>query len=121
YRDVIEYVKLLLHNRSFGDCLIYAPVRQYNSVGERIYGDLHSSDWWWKMQDEHPEHSTIVSIIYASDKAHLTNFLGDKSIWPLYMTIGNILKDIRREHSTRTWICIRLLPTIKIDNIESCI
>ncbi|KAF8422127.1 hypothetical protein EV426DRAFT_535892, partial [Tirmania nivea] len=74
---------------------------------------------WWKIQDEYPKHSTIVPIIYASDEAHLTNFSGDKSIWPLYMTIGNILKDIRRERSTRAWICIGLLLTIKIDNVES--
>ncbi|KAF8420172.1 hypothetical protein EV426DRAFT_537901 [Tirmania nivea] len=121
YRDIIECVKLLLRNRSFGDSLIYAPVRQYNSVGERIYSDLHSLDWWWKMQNKHPEYSISVPIICASDKAHLTNFSGDKSIWPLYMTIGNILKDIRREYSTRAWICIRLLPTIKIDNVELCI
>ncbi|KAF8415155.1 hypothetical protein EV426DRAFT_541759, partial [Tirmania nivea] len=70
-------------------------------------------------QDEHPEHSTIVPIIYASNKAHLTNFLGNKSIWLLYMTIGNILKDIRRERSTRAWICIGLMPMIKIDNVQS--
>ncbi|KAF8419157.1 hypothetical protein EV426DRAFT_510350, partial [Tirmania nivea] len=80
---------------------------------------LHSSDWWWKMQDKHPKYSTIVPIICASDKAHLTNFSGDKSIWPLYMTIGNIPKDIYRERSTRAWICIGLLLTIKIDNIQS--
>ncbi|KAF8415296.1 hypothetical protein EV426DRAFT_541748, partial [Tirmania nivea] len=76
-------------------------------------------DWWWKTQDKHPEHSTIVPIICASNKAHLTNFLGDKSIWLLYMTIGNIPKDIRSEHSTRAWICIGLLLMIKIDNVES--
>ncbi|KAF8416287.1 hypothetical protein EV426DRAFT_541380, partial [Tirmania nivea] len=76
-------------------------------------------DWWWKTQNEHPEHSTIVPIICISDKAYLTNFSGNKSIWPLYMTIENILKDIRRECSIRAWICIGPLPTIKIDNVES--
>ena len=35
------------------------------------------------------------------------------------MTIGNIPKDIRRERSTRAWICIGLLPTIKIENVEA--
>ncbi|KAF8416429.1 hypothetical protein EV426DRAFT_541326, partial [Tirmania nivea] len=59
-----------------------------------------TSDWWWKTQDKHPENSIIVRIICTSDKAHLTNFSGDKLIWPLYMTIGNIPKDICRECST---------------------
>ncbi|KAF8415153.1 hypothetical protein EV426DRAFT_541758, partial [Tirmania nivea] len=70
-------------------------------------------------QDEHPEHNTIVPIIYASDKAHLTNFSGDKLIWPLYITIGNTPKDIHKERSTRPWIYIGLLLMIKINNVES--
>ncbi|KAF8415651.1 hypothetical protein EV426DRAFT_541671, partial [Tirmania nivea] len=52
-------------------------------------------------EDKHPEYSTIVPIICTSDKAHLTKFSGNKSIWPLYITIGNIPKDIHRERSTR--------------------
>jgi len=35
------------------------------------------------------------------------------------MTIGNIPKDLRRERSTRAWICIGLLPKVKMDGMES--
>jgi hypothetical protein len=119
YRDIIECVKLLLRHPPFRDSLIYSPIRQYNSFDERVYGDLHSADWWWRVQEGLPQGSTIIPIICASDKAHLTNFSGDKSIWPLYMTIGNIPKDIWRERSKRAWICIGLLPTTKIDQVES--
>ena len=36
----------------------------------------------------------ILSVILASDKTHLTNFAGDKSIHVVYMSLGNICKDI---------------------------
>jgi hypothetical protein len=40
----------------------------------------------------------------------LTNFSGDKHAWPLYISIENINKKIRREKSKRAWILAALLP-----------
>ena len=75
------------------------------------------ADWWWTTQFHHPDSTTIIPIICTSDKAQLTNFSGGKSIWSLYMTIGNIPKYIQRERSKNAWICIRLLPIISLDNV----
>jgi hypothetical protein len=38
----------------------------------------------------------MVPVICASDNTHLTNVLRDQHAWPLYLTIGNIRKHIRR-------------------------
>ena len=38
--------------------------------------------------------ATILGVILASDKTHLTNFAGDKSMHTVYMSLGNIHKDI---------------------------
>jgi len=51
-----------------------------------------------------------VPVICASDKTHLTNFSGDQHAWPLYLTIGNIRKDISRTPNTVAWILIGLIP-----------
>ena len=118
YRDVLDCIKHLLAHPPFRDELIYSPIQQFNVHGHRIYSDLHTADWWWTTQFHHPDGATIIPIICASDKAQLTNFSGDKSIWPLYMTIGNIPKHIRRERSKNAWICIGLLPTIPLDNVR---
>ncbi|KAF8436742.1 hypothetical protein BDZ91DRAFT_756744 [Kalaharituber pfeilii] len=106
YRDVFECVKLLLRHPPFTDHMHYAPIQLFNDEGERIFGDIHTADWWWSTQSTLPPQSTIVPIICASDKTHLTNFSGDKYLWPLYMTIGNIDKELRREKSSLAWICI---------------
>ena len=39
----------------------------------------------------------VAPVILASDKTHLTQFRGDKTAWPVYLTIGNIAKAKRRE------------------------
>ena len=118
YRDVLDCIKHLLAHPPFRDELIYSPIQQFNVHGHRIYSDLHTADWWWTTQFHHPDGATIIPIICASNKAQLTNFSDDKSIWPLYMTIGNIPKHIRRERSKNAWICIGLLPTIPLDNVR---
>jgi len=45
YRDVIDCIKLLLPHPPFHDHLMYSPIKRYNSLGERVHGDLHSTDW----------------------------------------------------------------------------
>jgi len=71
---------------------------------------MNTGDWWWDTQDQLPARVTIVPVICASDKTHLTNLLDDQYAWPLYLTIGNIRKDIRHIPNKRAWILVGLIP-----------
>jgi len=51
-----------------------------------------------------------VTVIWASDNTHLTEFSGHQHAWPLYFTIGNNRKDIRRTPKKRVWILVGLIP-----------
>ncbi|KAF8420154.1 hypothetical protein BGX38DRAFT_1075254, partial [Terfezia claveryi] len=57
-----------------------------------------------------PNGGTLVLILLALDETHLTNFSGDKKLWPVYMSIENIRSSIRNIHTMHTWIPIALLP-----------
>ncbi|KAI9566699.1 hypothetical protein HD554DRAFT_2205858 [Boletus coccyginus] len=46
---------------------------------------MWTADWWWNMQTWLPAGVTI------------TLFKGDKTTWPVYLTIENISKDVHRE------------------------
>ena len=57
--------------------------------------------------------STILSIILATDKTHLTNFSGDKSMHAVYMSLGNIHKDAQHKLKNHAWLLVAKTPVTK--------
>lgn len=54
YRDVLGCVRYLLRQIAYRDDLVYAPRREYDLTGQRIYAEMHTADWWWDVQVQHP-------------------------------------------------------------------
>ena len=62
--------------------------------------------------------ATIVPVILSSDKTQVTTFRS-KQAYPVYLTIGNIPKNIRRKPSRRAQVLLAYLPTTKLDHISN--
>ena len=92
----MKYIQLLWALLSFQEHLEFEPARLAAHEGHRIYSEMSTGNWWWYTQYRLPTGATIVPVKRASDKTHLANLSGDQHTWPLYPTIGNIRKDIRR-------------------------
>ena len=59
-----------------------------------------------------------MPIILSSDRTEITTFAGKQSCYPVYMTIGNIPKHLRRKPSFRAQRLLAYLPTGKIEGTD---
>ncbi|EPQ49860.1 hypothetical protein GLOTRDRAFT_51483, partial [Gloeophyllum trabeum ATCC 11539] len=123
HRDVLECIQALYGDPEFAADLIFAPERHYSDpdMTIRMYSDMHTGKWWWATQkaiEQDQPGATIVPVIISSDKTQVTLF-GNKSAYPIYMTIGNLPKEIRRKPSRGGHILLGYLPTTRLDHITN--
>ncbi|KAF9037189.1 hypothetical protein BJ165DRAFT_1353838 [Panaeolus papilionaceus] len=124
-RDVMECIQSLWRDPDFVDDLILEPERQFADpdCSVRMYHDIHTGNWWWNTQkaverDVKSDMCTILPVIISSDKTQVTDFRG-KQAYPVYLTLGNIPKHIRRKPSRQGQILLAYLPTSKLPHITN--
>ncbi|KAF8549636.1 hypothetical protein OG21DRAFT_1525665 [Imleria badia] len=96
-RNPVTCVQELLGNLAFCAELVYKPEKVYtNPQGQtRCYDEMWMGKWWWETQVvTFACGATVAPVILASDKTQLSRFKGDKVSWPVYLTIGNISKEV---------------------------
>ena len=140
HRDILQCVRVLYGDPELAECLVYAPEKHYTGQDKksRIFSEMNSGRWWWTRQVgscfhqlcHRPNHVpqkelekkfpgiTIIPVILSSDKTRVVLF-GTKTAYLVYMTIGNIPKDIRRKPSRRTHILIGYLPTTQLLHVSN--
>ncbi|KAH8986784.1 hypothetical protein EDB86DRAFT_3082630 [Lactarius hatsudake] len=121
FRDILECIRTLYSDPEFARDLVFAPERHYTNHERkcRVYSEMHTGDWWWAVQtslEAHQPGATVIPVIISSDKTQLTLFRG-KAAYPVYLTIGNVPKDIRRKPSRRAQMLIGYLPTARLEAI----
>ena len=119
----MECIKTLFGDPELAEHLILTPERHYVDEDQTIrhYCDLYTGKWWWSTQQEIEKESpgaTIIPVIISSDKTQVTLFK-NKAAYPIYMTIGNIPKHIRRKPSHQSQVLIGYLPTTKLEHITN--
>ncbi|KAJ7046406.1 hypothetical protein C8F04DRAFT_1024813 [Mycena alexandri] len=122
-RDILECVRALWGDTAFAPYLFVVPEKHYIDKGKtvRMYHNMHTGKWWWSTQEAVEKNNpgaTIIPIIISSDKTQLTVF-GNKTAYPVYMTIGNIPKEIRRKPSRRGYVLLGYLPTSRMKNVKN--
>jgi hypothetical protein len=78
--------------------------------------NLCTDEWSQHSLELQQSGATVVPLIVSTDKTQLTVF-GGKMAYPVYMTIGNIPKEIRRKPSRCGQMLIGYIPTTKLEHI----
>ncbi len=143
-RDPNECVEELIGDPTFNGHVSYRSEKVFTDFEKtkRCFGEMNSGDWWEEVQvrsvvrgrsadpfkslidrhvvtqDKLPEGATVAPIIISSDETQLSKFRGDKTAWPVYLSIGNISKDIRRKTSMRATVLLGYIPSEGLDIIE---
>ncbi|KAJ7812809.1 hypothetical protein B0H14DRAFT_3090442 [Mycena olivaceomarginata] len=101
-RNIIECVWALFGDTDFAPYLFVVPERHYADQDKtiRLYHNMHTGKWWWSTQTQ------------------LTMF-GNKAVYPVYMSIENIPKEIRRKPLRRAYILLAYLPTSRLSHIKN--
>ena len=50
FREIKSIVKHLLRQRTFLEHLVYDPIREVDREVNQVYTDIHTGDWWWRIQ-----------------------------------------------------------------------
>ncbi|KAG8832778.1 hypothetical protein FRC17_000651 [Serendipita sp. 399] len=113
YRNPVEVVEELLSRPHLAKEMEFIPMRVWTDQQRtrRVYSEVFTGDWTWRLQESLPTGATLIPIILGSDKTHLTQLGGNKHAWPVYLTIGNIQSQTRNKLSNRTWIPVAYIPT----------
>ncbi|RHZ76081.1 hypothetical protein Glove_205g18 [Diversispora epigaea] len=88
YQPVIKCIENLLSNPEISQLFVY-DYKKLEIENEQSYGEQYTGNWWKKAKESIPSVAYILSIILYSD-ATTTDTLGNGSLHPIYISLGNI-------------------------------
>ncbi|KAG1844084.1 hypothetical protein DFJ58DRAFT_731389 [Suillus subalutaceus] len=123
YRNPIDAIQSLLGNPVHAKDIVYRPKKIFrdHTKSVRIYNEMWSGKWWHAIQNRLPVGAALAPVIIATDKTQLTQFSSSKSAYPIYLTLGNIPRAIRRKPSQQACFLLGYLSVDKIlkDDLSS--
>ncbi|KLO04459.1 hypothetical protein SCHPADRAFT_840547 [Schizopora paradoxa] len=86
--------------------------------GNPIYNGYISLTPYKEYEDDQQNGETLGLVMLASDEAQLTKHYGDKYTYGIYLSCGNISKEIRSSFSAKCWMKIGEIPVVKFEEKE---
>ncbi|KAH8984959.1 hypothetical protein EDB86DRAFT_3066087 [Lactarius hatsudake] len=123
FREVIPCIRALFGDPRYSGQLVFAPERHYRDVGHttQVFSEMYTGKWWWSVQQSlelRKPGATVLPLVISSDKTQLTHFRL-KSAYPVYLSIGNIPKDIRSKPTQQAQMLMGYIPATQLKQIAN--
>ena len=105
-------LKFLIGHLGFWHNQTYEPSCVYNENEHRVYNEMHIGEWWWKQQKKHPSQAIIIFILILSNKTVMSLSYEDQTLWPVYITIGNLDAKIKRSQKWPETLLLSSIPIV---------
>ncbi len=119
YKNIKKIINFLIEHSSFASDLVYDSIRQYIDNDVRMYNEMHTIDWWWKIQKRLFENVTIISLFIITDKIILTQHHDDVATWSMYLTIENLKIEIRWKQTRSSNLLFDFIFIVFFDNHDN--
>ncbi|KAE9389231.1 hypothetical protein BT96DRAFT_947028 [Gymnopus androsaceus JB14] len=124
HRNILDVIKSLWGDPLLAEHLVYCPksIFQDAQKKKRSYSEMWTGKWWQFTQNKLPKGATVAPLIIATDKTQLTQFLGSKQAYLVYLTLGNIPQGLWRKPSQQACVLLAYLPVDKIskEGLNKC-
>jgi hypothetical protein len=134
WRDALDVIEYIFGNPVFAPYMQYDPQRLWTDISrtERIYSEYMTGDFAWQSQvkllivsfhsslahsekDRLPDGATQLALVGASDKTCVTAMTGGLEMYPAYLTLANIVSEVRMKASSHAWMCFCFFPVVKFE------
>ncbi|KLO04020.1 hypothetical protein SCHPADRAFT_897360, partial [Schizopora paradoxa] len=112
HRNAFQMFRFQYGNPLFAHHQSNVPVQIWND-GVQIFEGPMTGKLCWEIQNKIGAGETLGLVILGSDKTALNKCYGDKKAHCVYMSCGNISKDLRMKGSAGCWVKIAEIPEVK--------
>ncbi|KAH8987701.1 hypothetical protein EDB86DRAFT_2808752, partial [Lactarius hatsudake] len=113
--DALSVIEYIFGNPVFASYMQYDPQRLWTDASrtERIYSEYMTGDFAWQSQVHLPDGATQLAVVGGSDKTCVTAMTGGLEMYPAYLSLANIVSEVRMKASNHAWMCFCFLPIVK--------
>ncbi|KAG8795971.1 hypothetical protein FRC12_007317 [Ceratobasidium sp. 428] len=116
FRHVEECLDCLIARPDLAGNITFHPEVVFAGDDEiQVFSEMPTGQLWRELMEragQHPD-AAMGGVLFGSDATHLSHYSGDVKVHALYVSLGNIAKDVRAQTSKRAWMLLAYIPICK--------